>query len=60
MFGIERSAHMTEQEMELFEIIDSCPDKEGAIRKAIEIFSLFAELPSTSQEPSAVCPQESF
>ena len=51
---------MTEQEMELIEIINSCPDRDGAIRKAIEIFSRFAEPPSASQEPSAVCQKESF
>lgn len=40
---------MTEQEKEIIEMIRNCPDKEYALRKAIEIFTLFAERPLTSQ-----------
>lgn len=40
---------MTEQEKEIIEMIRNCPDTEYALLKAIEIFTLFAEQPSTSQ-----------
>lgn len=40
---------MTEQEKEIIEMIRNCPDKEYALLKAIEIFTLFAEQPSASQ-----------
>ena len=44
---------MTEQEKEIIEMIRNCPDREYALLKAIEIFTLFAEQPSASQQPFA-------
>lgn len=49
---------MTEKEKEMIEMIKSYPDKGYALQMAIEIFTLYAEPPEASQEPSLACQQE--
>lgn len=49
---------MTDNEKELLGIIQSHPDKEYALQKAIEIISEFAKQLSTYQEQSSACPRE--
>lgn len=57
MFGKEHTT-MTEKEKEMIEMIKSYPDKGYALQMAIEIFTLYAEPPEASQEPSLACQQE--
>lgn len=57
MFGKEHTT-MTEKEKEMIEMIKSYPDKGYALKIAIEIFTLYAEPPEASQEPSLACQQE--
>ena len=57
MFG-KKHTTMTEKEQEMIEMIKSYPDKGYALQMAIEIFTLCAEPPEASQEPSLACQQE--
>ena len=50
---------MSTHENELFKIINECKNPEQAVLTAIKVFAAFLEQPLESQEPQAVCPQES-
>lgn len=51
---------MTDNENELINLIWSAPDKEYALKTAIEIIRSLKEQPLSSQAPTSACPREDF
>lgn len=50
---------MSTQEIELFQIINECQDRDRAVLTAIEVFTAFLAQLAEDQERPAACPLES-